>query len=96
MKILKRYYIYFWELIIGNIIFNFVYTLIKTITLKNLGAINENFTTNIITSFKETFIVYLIIYIILAVIQILYDKSIINKLNDKLNKQRKGGNSNEE
>ena len=36
MKILKKYYIYILELIIGNIIFNIVYSIIKTICYDNL------------------------------------------------------------
>ena len=59
MKLLKKYYIYIFELIIGNIIFNFIYAIIKTLTFKNIGAISENFTENMITSFRETFLVYM-------------------------------------
>ena len=91
MKLLKKYYIYILELIIGNIIFNFIYAIIKTITLKNIGAINETFIENMITSFTETFIVYIVIYIIAVIIQVLYDKSIVNKLNNKLNKTKERG-----
>lgn len=90
MKILKKYYIYIFELIIGNILFNFFYAIIKTLTFKNIGAINENFTENIITSFSETLIVYIIIYSISVAIQILYDRTIVNKLNNKLNKTKEG------
>ena len=92
MKILKKYYIYILELIIGNILFNFVYSIIKTITFKNIGATTEIFSENMITSFSETLIVYIIIYSILVVIQILYDRAIVNKLNKKLNKTRERGN----
>ena len=96
MKVLKKYYIYIFELIIGNIIFNFIYATIKTITFKNIGATNEIFTENMIKSFAETFIVYIIIYIISVTIQILYDKSLVNKLNNKLNKTKERGNDNEQ
>lgn len=92
MKILKKYYIYFFELIIGNILFNFIYTIIKTLTFKNIGAINETFIENLTVSFSETLIVYIIIYSVLATIQILYDRAIVNKLNKKLNKAKKGVN----
>ena len=91
MKLLKKYYIYIFELIIGNIIFNFIYAIIKTLTFKNIGAISENFTENMITSFRETFLVYILIYIISVIIQILYDKFLINQLNNKLNKTKERG-----
>jgi len=44
MKFLKKYYIYIFILIIGNIIFNFIYAIIKTLTSKNIGATSESFT----------------------------------------------------
>lgn len=91
MKFWKKYYIYAIELIIGNIIFNMVYATIKTLTFYNIGAINETFIENMISSFTETFIIYMIIYIISVVLQILYDKSIVNKLNNKLNKTKERG-----
>lgn len=92
MKILKKYYIYILELITGNIIFNFIYATIKTLTLKNIGATNETFIENLKISFIETFVVYIIIYIIAVIVQILYDKSIVDKLNNKLNKTKERGN----
>lgn len=96
MKLLKKYYIYILELIIGNIIFNFVFAIIKTLTLTNIGATKENFIDNLKVSFIETYIVYIIIYIIAVIVQILYDKFIVYKLNNKLKKQRKGGNDYEQ
>ena len=91
MKLLKKYYIYIFEFIIGNVIFNFIYATIKTLTFKNIGATSEIFTKNMITSFAETFIVYVIVYIILVIIQILYDRSLVKKLNNKLNKTKERG-----
>ena len=91
MNFLKKYYIYVVEFIIGNIIFNFVYAIIKTLTFQKIGAINETFAENIITSFEETFILYIIIYIISVILQVLYDKSIVKKLNMKLNKTKERG-----
>ena len=67
-----------------NIIFNIVYAAIKSLTFYEIGATNESFIANMISSFSETFIIYMIIYIISVVLQILYDKSIVNKLNNKL------------
>lgn len=91
MKLLKKYYIYIFEFIVGNIIFNFIYAIIKTLTFKNIGATNESFIENMPTSFIETFIVYIIIYVCSVIMQILYDKYIVNKLNDKLNKTKERG-----
>ena len=91
MKFLKKYYIYAIELILGNIIFNIVYAIIKTITFHEIGAINEKFVNNITSSFSETFIVYIILYMLSAALQILYDKSIVNKLNNKLKKTKERG-----
>ena len=91
MRLFKKYYIYILELIIGNIIFNFVYAIIKTLTFQNIGATNETLFENLKVSFAETFIVYIIIYVIAVVTQILYDRSIVKKLNNKLNKTKERG-----
>ena len=99
MRLFKKYYIYILELIIGNIIFNFVYAIIKTLTFQSIGATNEtcfesfkvSFTENFKISFVETFVVYIIIYVIAVIAQILYDKSIVNNLNNKLNKTKERG-----
>ncbi len=91
MELLKKYYIYIFEFVIGNFIFNFIYSIVKTLVLKNIGAVNEIFIDNLKNSFAETSIIYVIIYVILVIIQILYDKSIVNKLNEKLNKTNERG-----
>lgn len=91
MKFLKKYYIYAIELILGNIIFNIVYATIKTLTFYEIGVTNESFIANMISSFSETFIIYIVFYIISVVLQISYDKSIVNKLNNKLKKTKERG-----
>lgn len=96
MKLLKKYYIYIIELIIGNIIFNFIYATIKTLIFINIGATNETLIENIKMSFSETLILYIIFYIMAVIVQILYDKYIVYKLNNKLIKQMKEGDVNEE
>ena len=73
MKFLKKYYIYAIELILGNIIFNIVYATIKTLTFYEIGATNESFIANMISSFSETFIIYIVFYIISVVLQISYE-----------------------
>ena len=91
MKFFKKYYIYAIELIMGNIIFNIVYATIKTLTFYEIGATKETFIGNMISSFTETFIIYIVFYIISVVLQILYDKSIVKKLNNKLKKTKERG-----
>ena len=91
MRFFKKYYVYILELIVGNIIFNLIYSIFKTITLVNIGAMNEVFIKNFKNSFTETFIIYLIIYVIAVIMQVYYDKSIINKLNKKWNKTKERG-----
>ena len=91
MKLFKKYYIYIFELIVGNIIFNFIFSIIKTLILNNIGATNETVIENFKISIGETLIVYIIIYIIAVIMQILYDKSIVDKLNNKLNKTKERG-----
>ena len=91
MKVLKKYYIYAIELILGNIIFNIIYAAIKTLTFHEIGAINETFMNNMINSFSETFMLYIVLYIISVVLQVLYDRSLVNKLNNKLKKTKERG-----
>ena len=91
MKFLKKYYIYAIELILGNIIFNTIYAIVKTLTFHTIGATSETLMNNMISSFKETIIIFLIFYSVSVILQILYDRSIVNKLNNKLNKTKERG-----
>ena len=91
MKFLKKYYIYAIELILGNILFNTFYAFVKTLTFHKIGATNETFINNMISSFGETLIIFLILYVVAVILQILYDRSIVNKLNNKLNKTKERG-----
>ena len=91
MKFLNKYYIYAIELIFGNIIFNFIYAVVKTLTFHTIGATSETFMNNLIVSFKETILIFLIIYIVSVILQILYDRFLINKLNNKLSKTKERG-----
>ena len=90
-RIKSKFYIYILEFVIGNIIFNFIYAIIKTLTLKSIGATSEFLVENITNSLTETFIFYIIIYMLLLIIQNIYDKSLVNKLNNKLNKLKERG-----
>ena len=91
MKFLKKYYIYVVELIIGNIIFNIIYAIIKTLTYLKIGEVNATFIENFKMSVEETIIIYTILYIISVIWQILYDKAIVKKLNMKLEKTKERG-----
>lgn len=97
MTLFKKYYIYLIELVVGNVFFNFVFAIVKTLTFHKLGATRESFNSNLINSFKETFILYIVLYAIAVLVQVLYDNFIISELNKKLNQaKKKGGNRDEE
>ena len=96
MKLVRKNYFYIIEFLIGIFIFNFIFSICKTLKLINIGAKNESFIENIKISFSETFLIYIIIYAILVIIQVIYDRHIVNKINEKLKKQKKGGNENEQ
>lgn len=96
MQFLKKYYIFIIEYIVGNILFNIVFSIIKSFTLINLGAIKETLFNNLLMSFKETIIVYSIIYAVLVIVQIVYDRYIVNTLNNKIKKIYERRNSKDE
>ena len=75
-----HYLIFF---IIGNIIFNTIYSIVKVAVINSIGGY-ENYIDNWFLSFKETFLVYAIIYLIFIVVSIIQKKTTINILNDKL------------
>lgn len=80
IKLLFHYLIFF---IIGNIIFNTIYSIVKVAVINSIGGY-ENYIDNWFLSFKETFLVYAIIYLIFIVVSIIQKKTTINILNDKL------------
>ena len=96
MQFLKKYYIFIIEYIVGNILFNIVFSIIKSFTLINLGATKETLFNNLLMSFKETIIVYSIIYAVLVIDQIVYDRYIVNTLNNKIKKINERRNSKDE
>lgn len=96
MQFLKKYYIFIIEYIVGNILFNIVFSIIKLFTLINLGATKEKLFNNLLMSFKETIIVYSIIYVVLVIVQIVYDRYIVNTLNNKIKKINERRNSKDE
>jgi len=54
VKLLFRYIMFF---VIGNVIFNTIYSIIKVFTLNQIGG-NEKYISNWLFSFKETLIIY--------------------------------------
>ena len=92
LKILLNYFIFF---IIGNIIFNTVYSIVKVLMINQIGG-NEKYISNLLSSFKETILIYLIIYLLFIIIDIIKKKTTINRLNEKLKDMKKRGEKNEE
>ena len=80
LKLICNYLIFF---IIGNIIFNTIYSIAKVLLINYIGG-HERYINNWILSFKETFLLYLILYLIFVIISFIKKKATINTLNDKL------------
>ena len=59
MKLVRKNYFYIIEFLIGIFIFNFIFSICKTLKLINIGAKNESFIENIKISFSETFLILL-------------------------------------
>lgn len=95
MSFFRKYYVYILEFIFGNIIFNLLFSIIKTIILNNIGGIDETYINNFLYSFRETILCYILIYVFILIIQISYDRYLVKTLNEKLKKQKKGGNDDE-
>lgn len=91
LKILLNYFIFF---IIGNVIFNTIYSIVKVFMINAIGG-SERYSSNLILSFRETIIIYLIIYLFLIIIDIIKKRTTINRLNEKLKDMKKRGEKNE-
>lgn len=85
-KMILNYVFWF---IIGNVIFNILFSIVKTIGINSLGG-NSVFIENLLASLQETWIVYTIIFIVLAVSNEIYKKNTIQKLNQRLKKIKEG------
>ena len=95
MKIIGKYGGYLLEYILGNFLFNMVYSIVKTIVLKNMGAGGQSYRMNLIESFKETWVLYVFVYIIIVGIQIFYVRYLVKTLNKKLEKTKERRRKNE-
>ncbi len=80
MKLVSYYLLYF---IIGFIIFNVVYSLVKVTFINYLGA-NEAYLSVFLLGFKDNFIIYFILYLLFISIDNILKRIIIFKLNQKL------------
>lgn len=86
-----KYVLYF---ILGNIIFNLIFSATKTIVINELGA-NEKFTELFIFSFKETAVIYSVVFLLILILSYIYNIYITKNLNEKLKNIRKGSDKNE-
>lgn len=94
MKLKRIYLNYLLYYFLGNIIFNILFTIVKTIVINVIGG-HELFIENLLLSFRETFIVYTIVFTLIVLINLIYRKYTINKLNEKLNKIKERSDKNE-
>lgn len=83
-----EYCLYF---ILGNFIFNFIFSITQTIILNILGS-DGNFLIAYTESFYNNIVIYIILYFIILLIITIYNINITRKLNEKLSKI-KGGNN---
>lgn len=88
LKKILKYIMYY---ILGNIIFNFSFSITQLIIYRFLGSILDIyiiFTENI----KNTITIYTVLFVILLIVDILYNKYLVDKLNQVLDR----GSCNEE
>lgn len=94
VKKLKMFWNYFIFFIIGNVVFNTIYSAVKVIVINEIGG-NEKYIDNWLLSFKETIFIYAIIYLIFIMADLIMKKTTINRLNEKLEGIKKGGEKDE-
>lgn len=95
MQKIKKYLTYLFQYIIGDTLFNLLFSIMKTCIINYLGA-EEKFTTNLILSFRETFLMYSAAFVILMILANVYDRTVVRKLNYKLERARERRVTNEE
>ena len=74
------YLLYF---VVGNTLFNLIFSIIKTFTINIIGG-NESFVNTFVSSFSETFLIYVPLFLLIITVNTLYKTIIINQLNKKL------------
>lgn len=87
-----KYVLYF---VIGNIIFNLIFSATKTIVINEIGA-HERFSDNLSSSFGDTVIIYSVVFLIILISNYIYNIYITKSLNEKLEDIRKRSDKNEE
>ena len=75
--------------VLGNIIFNTIYSITEVIIVNNLGM-HVNFINSYINSFTNNIYIYTVIYFVILISIRTYDTFSIKILNKTLNKIRKG------
>lgn len=75
-------FVYF---ILGYILFNIIVSLTKVIIL-TLNGLTQNIFNVLINEFKSNWLIYIILYFLLIVGIYIYDKTVVKKLNNKLEK----------
>ncbi|MCI8412100.1 MAG: hypothetical protein HFJ40_06725 [Clostridia bacterium] len=94
MKSKRIYLNYLLYYFLGNMIFNMLFSIVKTIVINIIGG-HELFIENLLLSFKQTFIFYTIVFILIVLINAIYRKYMIKRLNEKLNKIKERSDKNE-
>lgn len=95
MKSIKNILCYLLYFIVGNILFNLAFSIIKAFTINIIGG-NELYINTFISSFHETILIYALIFLLIVIVNILYKTIIINQLNSKLKKVKERGEKNEQ
>jgi len=95
MKSIKNILPYLLYFIVGNLLFNLVFSIIKTLTVNIIGG-NESYINTFISSFNETILIYIPLFLLIVTVNILYKTIIINQLNSKLKKVKERGEKNEQ
>ena len=80
--------------VLGNVSFNVIFAMSKTIMINKIGG-KENFVQNLQSSFAETFWFYTIMFAVLLIGDRIYKKTTIHQLNQRLNQVKKGSEENE-
>lgn len=88
LKKILKYIMYY---ILGNIIFNFSFSITKLIIYRFLGSILDIYII-FIENIKNTITIYTALFVILLIVDILYNKYLVDKLNKVLDR----GSCNEE
>ena len=95
MKSIKNILPYLLYFIVGNLLFNLIFSIIKTLTVNIIGG-NESYINTFISSFNETILIYIPLFLLIVTVNILYKTIIINQLNSKLKKVKERGEKNEQ